>query len=342
MPKITLTKSQVSELKKIQKKTKDKSVHCKIATILGLNEGINYSTLSRILSLDESTLRRYESEYFSKGLIDFLESNYRGYFGKLSSIQISLLIKELRVNLYSTSQEIAFFIKQRFGVNYAPKGLIPLLHRIGFVYKKTKLVPSKANSKAQEDFVEQFTILRENLKEDEIIYFGDSVHPQHNTNISRAWIPKGEERRIKSNSGRTRVNLNGVLDVESKTVIIEESSRVNSDSTINLFQKIEEQHRDKNRINITLDNAGYYKSQKIINYLKTSKIKLIFLPSYSPNLNLIERLWKFMKQKVINNKFYEKSKDFRKAILDFFEKLENYKDELDKLLTYNFQIIDSG
>ncbi len=76
-------------------------------------------------------------------------------------------------------------------------------------------------------------------------------------------------------------------------------------------------------------------------YLKNSKITLIFLPAYSPNLNLIERLWKFMKKIVINNKYYEKPKEFRRKLLDFFENIQIYKKELESLITNNFQIISA-
>jgi transposase len=57
-------------------------------------------------------------------------------------------------------------------------------------------------------------------------------------------------------------------------------------------------------------------------------IEFIFLPAYSPNLNLIERLWKLMRKKIINNRYYEKFKDFREAVLVFFESSEEFKDEV--------------
>ncbi len=63
------------------------------------------------------------------------------------------------------------------------------------------------------------------------------------------------------------------------------------------------------------------------------------MPAYSPNLNLIERLWKFMKKIVINNKYYEQPKEFRRKLLDFFENIQIYKKELESLITNNFQII---
>ncbi len=68
------------------------------------------------------------------------------------------------------------------------------------------------------------------------------------------------------------------------------------------------------------DYAGYYKGEKIREFLKGSRIEILFLPPYSPNLNLIERLWKFFKKKVLHNKYYEKIEQFPEACLSFSTK----------------------
>ena len=71
--------------------------------------------------------------------------------------------------------------------------------------------------------------------------------------------------------------------------------------------------------------------------MNSDKLEFVYLPPYSPNLNLIERLWKFMKKKVLRNKYYPTFLDFKDAIGDFFLKLPQYSDELDDLLSENFQ-----
>ena len=76
-------------------------------------------------------------------------------------------------------------------------------------------------------------------------------------------------------------------------------------------------------------------------YLEHSRIEILYLPPYSPNLNLIERLWKFFKKKVLYNQYYEKFEQFRKSCLDFFKKknLRKYRKELETLLTDNFGVV---
>ena len=75
---------------------------------------------------------------------------------------------------------------------------------------------------------------------------------------------------------------------------------------------------------------------------ENSKIILLFLPPYAPNLNLIERLWKFFKKKILANRYYETFPEFRKESLSFFRKLSKFTRELDSLLTDNFQIIKAA
>ena len=71
------------------------------------------------------------------------------------------------------------------------------------------------------------------------------------------------------------------------------------------------------------------------------RIKLFFLPPYSPNLNIIERLWKIFKKKTTYNKYYEKFSVFREKCMEFFQNIEQYKTELESLMTDNFQIIQA-
>ena len=87
---------------------------------------------------------------------------------------------------------------------------------------------------------------------------------------------------------------------------------------------------------VIVDNATYYKSQLVKEYLKDSKIVLHFLPGYSPNLNLIERLWEFFKKKILYNKYYETYEEFVAACKNFFRYRTKYREELCSLLAENF------
>jgi transposase len=96
---------------------------------------------------------------------------------------------------------------------------------------------------------------------------------------------------------------------------------LNAKATIAFLRRIEEAYPTKKRIHLFCDNARYYRNKEVIKYLETAKIHMHFLPPYSPNLNPIERLWKWMKEKVIYNTYYLEFEDFKTSVFGFFEAL---------------------
>jgi len=112
---------------------------------------------------------------------------------------------------------------------------------------------------------------------------------------------------------------------------------------IKLLQHIELQNELQNpgaaRIHIICDNARYYHAQLVKDYLANSRIELVFLPPYAPNLNLIERFWKFFKKTILYERYYETFCQFKTACDNFFAGLDQHHASLRPLLTDRFQII---
>jgi transposase len=153
------------------------------------------------------------------------------------------------------------------------------------------------------------------------------IHPTHNVQLAYGWIKTGIRKEIAANSGRSRLNLSGIVDVITHNVLVQEDEILNATATIKFFQKIEKAYPSKTKVHVFCDNARYYRNKEVTKYLETSKIALHFLPPYSPNLNPIERLWKWMKERVIYNTYYEEFADFKTAILGFFSILPSLAPE---------------
>ena len=340
---IHLTDIQRNELQIFQRNVERRSEYVKVTTILLLDKGLSITDIADYLGIDSSTIYRYITCYISDGLSSYLQTDYQGYWGRLSSNQISQLRKELNTNLYLDSKEVVSWIFTRWGISYTHQGVVDLLNRIGFTYKQTKCVPCEADSEKQEKFLQQLDILLEQTLDNEtVVYFADGVHPTHNTRSTHAWIEKGTERLQPTLSGRDRVNINAVINAKDPVeVIIEECKSVNAQTTKALYQKIIDANPNKKNIYIISDNARYYRNKELVAWIENTPIKPIFLPPYSPNLNLIERLWKFMRKKIINTKFYRTKEEFRQAILKFFKNIKQYKDELSSLMTLNFHVFYS-
>lgn len=214
-----------------------------------------------------------------------------------------------------------------------------LLHELDFRYKKPKHRPGKADFVAQEEFIEEYNDIKNNKAENDRMYFADGVHPLHNSQPAYGWIKKGSEMVLKSNTGRARINLSGAYDIENHTAIVLEEETINAQSAVDLLKKIMK-NQPLGMIYIILDNARYNRSKIVNRFVKKNKrIRLLFLPPYSPNLNIIERLWKFFKKKITYNTYYEKFAVFREECLDFFKNIHRYREELEPLMTDNFHLI---
>ncbi len=176
------------------------------------------------------------------------------------------------------------------------------------------------NAVHQAEFKKNYEDFSSQLKEDETVVFMDGMHPTHNLETGKAWIKVGKKKEVLTNSGRKRCNLNGFYNPFTQDVFAKNYESINSQATIDSFKELEAFYPNKATIYVIIDNARYYKNSMVKDWLKTSRIEPIYLPPYSPNLNLIERFWKCLKKEVILNQFYPTFSEFKTALLDFCNK----------------------
>ena len=339
-----LTPAQVNELKLAHKLVADKKIADKMKAILMVNDGYSYPEIEKVLLLDESTVRRSLKKFKDRGVNGLLETKYIGGNNKLlTSKQESQLKAFLTKNTQQTTQSIKEHINTVYRKDCSLSGTTKLLHRLGFVYKKPKVIPGKVDLKRQTQFIERYQQIKDNLGEDDNIYFGDATHPTHNTKAEYGWILKGKanDKYIKTNTGRKRLNLNGVVNLNQQTAIVNHEDTINAEAVTKLFEDIKT-HQPQGKVYIILDNAKYHHANKVTTWLKKNqRFKILFLPPYSPNLNIIERLWRFYHQKITNNHYFESFEKFKEESLAFFKNLNQYHQELKTLLTDNFQTFNS-
>jgi len=335
----SLPAKQLAELRAAHRRTRDKREADRIKAVVLLASGRTAEDIAEALLIDPNTVRNHFKRYQQGGLAGLLHVAYRGSDCELSEADLAILDAHLQDQLYLSAKEVAAWVEETFAVAYTVSGMTALLHRLGYVYKKPKLVPGKADREAQEAFLSRYQELKKNKGEDDVILFMDAVHPQHNPVLGYGWIKRGEDREVPSNTGRRRLNINGAVDLERLEPVVRYDDTIDATSTIALFDQLLLVYAYATCIYVICDNARYYRSKAVQEYLKDSRIKLIFLPAYAPNLNLIERLWKFFKKQVLYNRYYETFGDFRTACEDFFDNPTRYRAELRSLLTENFAII---
>lgn len=335
-----LTPQELAELRVVHRRVRNVREAYRINAVILLGQGWRVMDVALALLIDPDTVRAYFKHYRAGGVTGLLGMNYVGSAAWLDAEQLRALEQHLQSTLYLTAAEVAHYVYERWGVSYTLSGMTARLHRVGFIYKKATLAPGKHPPPAEQvAFVERYEKLKENMAEDDAIYFVDAVHPQHNPIMGCSWIKRGQEQVIPSNTGRQRLNINGAINIAKLSAEFRFDDTINAASTIALFQQLEAANPTALRIIVICDHARYYKAKAVSAYLENSRIELVSLPPYCPNLNLIERLWKFLKRQVLHNQYYETFERFKGACKDFFAELDLFKPQLRALLTENFQII---
>lgn len=311
----------------------------RIKAILLLDSGWTYEEVAEALFIDDTTVRRYHNAFEAEGVTGLVKDAYRGGISKLTALEEHELKDHLTEVTYASTKEIIAYVEEEYDVEFSIGGMRHLLTRLGFSYIKPKVVPGKANPEKQREFIVSYEALKGSLETSDRIYFADAAHPIHNAVAGYGWMPKGNPRELKTNSGRHRINLSGAVDPLSLDIVMRQEESVTSQSVIKLLAQLEAKHLDAKTIYFICDNAGYYTSKAVSEWVETSRIKMVYLPPYSPNLNVIERLWKYFRAQVMANIYYPTFAEFRHASSEFFRLIRHRKHALRSLLTDNFEIL---
>ena len=172
------------------------------------------------------------------------------------------------------------------------------------------------------------------------LLFSDAVHFTLSSFVCNVWSRKRVY--LKTAAGRNRLNVLGAVDAVTKEVFTVENTTYITAETVEVFlQRLRDMTPDI-PIAVVMDNARYQHCKAVMDKAKNLGIELLFLPPYSPNLNIIERLWKFTKKSVLYERYYDKPAKFHQTIKDFLRGINlRHQSELNSLLTLKFQIINS-
>ena len=333
-----LTRKQRKELLEELKLEHIRRYADRLRVILLLDEGKTYKSIADHLFLDEGTVGNYKKRYKLGGIEGLINDDYLGKKAMLTEQDLKVLSDDLQKRIFLTTKSVIAHVRQKFGVRYSRGGITDLLHRLGFSFKKPKGVPGKADRAKQEEFLRQY---KKEKSRGGLIYFGDATHPTFNTALNYGWIKKGENFEVKTNPGRHRININGAIEIKTMDVITRSYPTINQYSICDFLNAIRAKNPGEKRITLFLDNASYHRAKRVRAFAKKLRIKILYLPPYSPNLNPIERLWKFMKKKALPNEYLEDFEDWKYEMMSFFRGIRKYRSELETLITDNFQIVDT-
>jgi transposase len=301
------------------------------------SQDLAHNEICRLTGISKDTLIRYLKAYRKGGIEKLKEVNFYSPQSKLAEYT-STIEAYFRNNPPATIKEAAAKIEELTGIKRGETQVRKFLKSIGMKRLKTGMIPANADAEKQEKFKnEELEPRLEEAKEGKrVVYFVDAAHFVFAPFLGFLWC--FVRNFIKAPTGRKRFNVLGALNaITHELITVTNTSYINAHSVCELLWQIASLHSGV-PITIVLDNARYQKCALVQELAKSLNIELLYLPSYSPNLNLIERLWKFVKKEVLYSKYYSDFESFKNAISDCLANTHTkHKKTLGSLLTLKFQ-----
>jgi transposase len=238
----------------------------------------------------------------------------------------------------ATINAAAAMIEELTGIKRSPSVVGRFLKSLGMAPRRVGTIPSGADPEKQEHF--RINKLEPRLEEarqgQRAIFLSMLLTFVLGAFLGILW--SFSRLFVKTSAGRKRFNVLGALNaITHELVMVTNDTDITADSVCDLLRRIAMLNLDV-PITLVMDNARDQKCNIVTALASQLNIDLLYLPAYSPNLNLIERLWKFVKKKVLYSKYYADFSAFRNAITDCLKQSHTtHKKELDSLLTLKFQ-----
>ena len=347
MKPIVLTPEQHKEIARRRKETLDRRIYQRLTAVLAISAGKSRDEGAEWLGICLSQLGEWLRVFRNEGLDALCNLHYQGDPGKLAPHQVQQLKTEVSTGCFRNSNQIRHWLDETFGVIYSSSGVKDLLGRVGISYHKVTGFLWKADPDQQEAFVKKYQRQKANAHRQEVghtrRYFVDACHPIWGLNlVFSCWLLLGQRLLVGMGGGRKRLNILGAYCPDDQEYLDLRLTRdnINGEQFINLLRVLRERHPETKRFLLYLDNAAYYGKPVVLQWLKRHpEFDLEPVPPYSPNVNLIERLWKLLKQKALG-RWHQTFESMEQAIGAVLDHLDQYREELATLMVDEFHIIE--
>lgn len=338
MLRVTFPQEDIAALKHEKDYNSFPKVRRRCEIVYLKSQGFRHKDIETIVGVSHGTVTN-PLQLYQHGHLDALKTlNYKG-----QPSQLHQYAQELQASFeqhpVGTYKEARTRIKELTKIDRSLPQIKHFLDQLGCTRRKVRQIPDKLDIEKQETF-QHATLepLIERARKTEIhLVFLDVAHfvLRPFLGFLLSFVPLF----VKASAGRKRYNVLGALDaITRKLPIVTNCTYINSLSFCALLDQLKAPYADGLPIHVILDNARYQKNAFVQAHADQLGITLVYLPAYSPNLNLIERLWKFVKKKVLYSTYYADFSAFPAAIDQCLaDSQDRYNDDLKTLLTLNFQ-----
>jgi transposase len=346
MKPIHLDREQAKEIERRRHETHDRRIYERLSAVLWVAAGKTRVEVADLLGCSVRQLAEWLRLFRNRGLEALCTLHHRGDPGNLSAGQVERLRQEISTGRFRNSEQTRLWVEEMFGVRYSPSGIKDLLRRVGASYHKVTGFLWKADPDKQREFVAHYERQKAAAQRPGARrtrrYFVDACHPLWGLELVYAcWLLVGQRFLAGMGSGRKRLNILGAYCPDDREYLDLRLTRdnINGEQFVNLPRLLRATHPETERFVLYLDRAKYYGSPAVKDWLRRHpEFELEPLPTYSPNLNLIERLWQFLRMRALS-RWHKTFEAMEAAVSEVLDHLSDYRRELDTLMTENFHIV---
>jgi len=301
------------------------------------SQGLAPDAIGRLCAISPTTFYRYLREYREGGIAKLTEVPFHRRRSQLADYRTSIEA-DLRQRPPASVAEAAARIADLTGRQRGPTQVRQFLKSLGMKPRKVGQIPAKVDVIAQEAFKTERLEprLAEAKAGQRVVFFMDAAHFVFAPFLGLVWC--FERLFVKAPSGRQRLNVLAALHATTRDIFtVTNLTYITSETVCELLRVLAGAYPGV-LITVVLDNARYQRCALVQSLAQRLSIELLFLPAYSPNLNLIERFWKFVKKQCLYSKYYADHRSFQHAIIECIAQApDKHKEELASLLTLKFQ-----
>ena len=342
---LKLTEAQLDELHKAASDNPRARARRKCWVVYLRGKGYACREIADVVRVDADTVTEYARKYRDGGLPRLLAEDYRQPGGRLDGHveRLRELFKQQSPHTVNQALEV---IERETGVRLKPSAGRAFLRQLGMRFRCCGLVPGKAldddrQQQAQQEFHDQQLqpLLEEARQGRRTVLFVDAAHFVMGAFLGMLWC--FARVLLPSSCGRQRYNVLGAYDpIRQEAITLTNDTVVNQVTFCALLDKIAIGYADTGLpVTLVLDNARYQKCQSVFDKAEALGIDLLDLPAYSPNLNRIDRLWRFVKKQVLYSIHYDAFACFKDSIDTCLRDLGGrFKSQMQTLMTLKFQL----
>jgi transposase len=343
MKTIQLTPRQRKEISDRRRQAQDRRVYQRLSAVLWSDDGRTREEIAGLVGVSTRQVGQWFRIFRNKGLEELCTLHYQGDPGRLGPAQVTRIRQEIEKGVFHNAEQIRNWIEATFGVIYSPSGVKDLLRRIGASFHKVSGFFWKADVEKQKRFVRKYRRHKREAGPETRRYFVDACHPVWGVGLLYScWLLTGQRFYVGVGNGRKRLNILGAYSPDDHDYVDLRLTKENitGEQFVKLLEALRAKHPGTKRFLVYLDNARYYSKPCVKQWLAAHReFRLVPLPAYSPNLNLIERLWKFLRKKALS-RWHVTFEGMQTAVAGVLDRLGDYRDELSTLMTERFAIVE--